>query len=218
MPSAPLVSVASSLPPPPVPLQQKGGMGRMDSLGREKRGTYQAWVAGWPYSAELILPHLPPKDKHSMEVWIKNKPLSDETSFSWAPRDFSKDLLSHSFIPEPYHGINSFTCHKYTGLSLPHLIPSNLRCSWATNSPHTTLASPFPTLTPTEAISGSCPTLHDRLYLCSIRISRTLSANQIFFAVTSPPDQRGRKQRIRMALISDSANPVHFFTILLVHP
>lgn len=68
------------------------------------------------------------------------------------------------------------------------------------------------------AVSSSCPTLHDRLYLCSIRISRTLSANQMFFAVTSPPDQRGRKQRVRTALISDSAEPVHVFSLLLLHP
>lgn len=61
MPSVPVASVTSSFSPPPVPLQQKEGMGRMDSLGRENRGTFQAWVVGWPHSAEFILPYLPPK-------------------------------------------------------------------------------------------------------------------------------------------------------------
>ena len=135
-------------------------------------------------------------------------------SFSWAPRYFSKNLLSHSFIPGPQHGTNSFSATRTWPLPPPPH-SSNLRCSW----PLTVLTQPpQPTPIPTVAVSSSCPTLHDRLYLCSIRISRTLSANQMFFAVTSPPDQRGRKQRVRMALISDSAEPVHVFSLLLLHP
>jgi hypothetical protein len=66
------------------------------------------------------------------------------------------------------------------------------------------------------AISESCPTLHGRLYLCSVRISRTLSANQIFLAVTSPPNFKGQGGRERenqntVALISNSTNPIYLF-------
>lgn len=94
----------------------------------------------------------------------------------------------------PHHSINSFTCHQYNCLSLPCLHLSSPRCLGLPNSLHTTLPPPFPKPATDKAVSGSCPTLHGRLYLCSVRISRTLSANQIFFAVTSPPNQRGKNR------------------------
>lgn len=73
-------------------------MGWIEGFGREKRGTCQPGYLAGPILLSSFSP-APHKDKHSKEVWIKNKPLSDEASFSWALRYFSKDLLSHSFIP-----------------------------------------------------------------------------------------------------------------------
>lgn len=81
----------------PMPLTQKESMGWMESLGRKGVLARPGYLAG-PILLSSFSPP-PPKDKHSKEVWIKNKPLSDETSFSWALRYFNEDLLSHSFIP-----------------------------------------------------------------------------------------------------------------------
>lgn len=162
----------------PVPFQKRACAGLRSLEGKAR---YLPGLCGWlAPSTELISPLAPPKYKHSKEVWVKNKPLSDETSFSWALRYFSEVLLSHSSSLGTHCGI----CH------LP------------TASEHTTamsLSSPRPIPTPFMAVSGSCPTLHGRLYLCSVRISRTLSANQIFLAVTSPPDFKGvGRGRIRI--------------------
>lgn len=129
-------------------------------------------------------------------------------SFSWAPRYFSKNLLSHSFTLG-YSMALIPSLATSTWPLLPNLVPANLRCSQATNSSSHTLASHthtqcgctqllFPFFT-----RDSTPLLHQD-------IQNTLCQPDVF-AVTSPPDQRGRKQRVRMALISDSV----FSTLLL---
>lgn len=41
--------------PPLAPTPHNRGVG-MERLGREERGTCQAWALGWPRSAELMLP------------------------------------------------------------------------------------------------------------------------------------------------------------------
>lgn len=85
------------------------------------------WLAG-PTLLSSFFPYLPSKDKHSKEVWIKNKLLSDEMGFSWAQkiRPFFPTPLSLG----PYYSINSFTCHQYG--CLPYLILASssltLRC------------------------------------------------------------------------------------------
>lgn len=162
----------------PVPFQKRA---RAGLRGLEGKARYLPGLCGWlAPSTELIPPSASPKYKHSKEVWVKNKRLSDETRFSWALRYFSELLLSHSSSPGTHCGI----CH----------LPTAPEYATAMS-----LSSPCPIPTPLRAVSGSCPTLHGRLYLCSVRISRTLSANQIFLAVTSPPDFKGvGRGRIRI--------------------
>lgn len=144
----------------------------------------------------------PSKDKHSKEVSVKNKPLSDGPGFSWALSLFTKTFLP----PSP-----SATRHQ-----LPHLSPTHLPLGPASASPTRCWAACQPSHAPRPA--PTLPAPRDRPYRCSVRTSRTLSASQMFFAVTSPPDQRAREPRLKRALLSDSRDPAHLSTVPLGRP